>query len=655
MFKNTNTFPPLNNVYGDTTVPLSNSRPKRRLLLFFLVFPLLLATSEVYIFLQPAVYASKATVLTVAAPAIDDNVPNADPQHVNIQKQILLGQSLLEKTAEKLKRQPETAGITLDQLKVMLFADPVAETNLVQLSAEGEIPVTLQKIVNTWIDAYLDTRAGHVSANTNKATNTIRDEVSRLEQEVDVKRKQIDHFRIQHDISSVDSQDNQTHARLQGLNQSLNKALEDEIKAQAKLNTVRAALALGKAVVPENDSEILAEMTKRAQQLKEKANTIHSQYTADYIQLNPKLNLVTKELSDLERQIKDKVKMGATFALQEAENNYAAAQQAVNSIKEQMRAHKKETSEYTSQFGKFRALQEELVKLEELLQKTKQRLLEIEVKHRETSPQVDVVDWASLPIKPIRPHYLFQSLSALAASLAISLFVIWLREFLSRETETTVQTSPLVTLSGIHLYQEGLPHNKAPQTVLGMPQRSEQLSHNPVNFLPNAPTRALTSKELQKLFHVADQRTTEVLCLLLNGLSADEITQLTANSFNPKNQTIHLATRNATIAMNRLCRALLNDNTLKTWQIKPFTLEEVDGLLTCAAIDSRLHAPEQINSELIRFAYMVYLVKQGIKFSLLPKIFGSISSSRLLELGQFAPESSSASMEEINLDYPLTN
>jgi hypothetical protein len=51
---------------------------------------------------------------------------------------------------------------------------------------------------------------------------------------------------LQHDILSLESTDNEAHARLQGLNNSLNAALEEEAKAKAKLDAIRAAIAKAK-------------------------------------------------------------------------------------------------------------------------------------------------------------------------------------------------------------------------------------------------------------------------------------------------------------------------------------------------------------------------------------------------------------------------
>jgi polysaccharide biosynthesis transport protein len=644
MLRNANEYRIIDNTIGEPTIQNWRKRP-RRLLLFAIVFLPLLAVTQIFIFLQPAVYSSQATVSTVAPTGIDEVSAEKDTQHVVIQKQILISQPLLEQTVQYLKEQSPPTLLTVDNLKAMLSVEPVAETNLVQLVAEGGQPHVLQQAVNAWIAVYMKIRAHYISETTEKATAAINKEIALLDQQVEHDRKAVETFRLAHDILSEQSADNQAHARLQGLNQSLNLALDEEVKTRAKLDTVRSALAEGKAVVPDNDSQALADMMQRAQQLREKVAGFQSQFTPEYIQLNPKLHTVVEQLAELETKIGSKIKVGSRYAIQEADNNYAAARAAVKAIKLQMDEHKQKAAEYTSQFSKYQAMQEELLKLEELLQKTKQRLIEIAVKQRQQYPQVDVVDWASLPEKPIRPDYWLESAIAFAACLSLGLFVVWLVDYLYREQGT----QSAVTLSGIHLYHDG-----ADRSAFGLQDRRKKMVYDPVQLLQQDAPRELTQAEVWALFRAADQQTAGVLCLLLNGFSTEEIVALTVDDFDLEKSVIHIAARGRDIAMNRLTATLITADYLQTWP-KPheFNSQDIDSMLTCAAIDAHLAGPEHINTEIIRFSYMLYLVRQGIKLSDLAKVFGPIPPARLVELGRFSPEQAGIPIENIHLEFPL--
>ncbi len=409
--------------------------------LFLLVFLPLLLISETYIFLQPAIYESQALVLTTAATDIDQTHADADPEHVNIQKQVLLGQPVLEKTVEALKQQQNAPPPSVNELKALFQVKPVADTNLVQLAAEGKHPQFLQLALDTWIKTYQHIRANYITEITEKATANISAEVSRLEQQLHEKRREIETFRLENNIVSVESTDNEAHARLQGLNNSLNTALEEEAKAKAKLDAIRAAIAEGKAVVPDADSQSLAVLTEKAERLRERLEAQRNQYTDEYIEFHPTLRNLKNQLAELDQKISSKAQVGSTYALQEAENAYGAAHRTVLTIQKQMAEHKQKAADYTNQFAKHKAMQEELVKLEELFQQTKQRLIEIDVKQRQSNPQLDVVDWASLPDKPVKPDYGQEGSIAAIASLAIALLVVWLSDYLNKEpTLTTINS-----------------------------------------------------------------------------------------------------------------------------------------------------------------------------------------------------------------------
>lgn len=133
-----------------------------RLTVFTSAFLFFALISLSYVFLRPAVYSSYATLLTVPRTAVDQVSRDADIQHVAIQKQVLLGVELLTETASRLQQHANQSKdfphLTAAQIRGMLDVRPVADTNLVEMVAEGNNPDLLPTIINTWIDVYLGAR-----------------------------------------------------------------------------------------------------------------------------------------------------------------------------------------------------------------------------------------------------------------------------------------------------------------------------------------------------------------------------------------------------------------------------------------------------------------------------------------------------------------
>lgn len=610
----------------------------RRWIVFSLIFIPCILGSQIYIFMQPAIYQSVATVLTMAATDIDQASPEADLQHVSIQKQILLGAAILEKTAERLQQLPiNTKSWSEDELRNLFSVVPEPDTNLVQLHAEGPEPQLLQLAVNAWINSYLKIRSAFIAENTEKVTMELNDQLQRIDRQVVDKRNEIDQFRLNHDILSTESADNQAHARLQGLNASLNKALEEEVKAKAKFDTVLDAISRNQTVVPESDSQSMAVLIQQAEKLRDQLAAIEAQYTRDYIDLNPSLRRVREQLIDIEAKITEKASVGKNFARQEAENNYAAARQSVIAIKQQMLEHKKLAADYTSQFTEHQALQQELEKLETLQRDTKQRLVDIDVKQRQKYPQVDVVDWASLPDKPIRPNYLQESLLAFAASLALALLAVLIIDYLNRES---LQPAP-ISLGGIHLHHQ-------PQAMLDVSQYQPQMVYDPLQALSKDDVaREMTKPEVLALYQAAEPSIQAVINLLFNGLSLPEILSLNPDCLDSQLLMIMIPERRNLVMTQSVAKLCASGFSFSNW----LTAEEIETLLCCAAIDTGLHNPQQVNAETLRYTYMLYLVRQGIKLTDLTKIVGTLAPSQLMELGRFSPTQSSLPLELINLEY----
>ncbi len=615
------------------------NRLPKRLLVFLAVFLPLLLAAQSYIFLQPAVYRSEASVLTMAATAVDQTSPDPDLQHVSMQMQLLLGDAILKKTMERLQNHTEASKLSIADLHIMFAVTPITDTNLLKLTAEGTDPQLLQNAVNAWILAYQQTSANNMTQNSEKSRGSLQDELRRATQQINNKRQEIDLFRKQHDILSLDSTDNQAHARLQGLNESLNHALEEEVNAKAQMDSIHAAIRQGKPVIAESDSLSLAVLVEQAEKLRAKLAELRSKFTEDYILFNPNFRALPEQLAKLDAQITEQKQAAGNLAVATAEDNYAAAHQAVIDIQQQLREHKKTVVEYTSQFEKHQQLQQELDALEAMQQEAKQRLAEIDVKRRESTPQVEVVDAASLPGVPISPDYWQESALAFPACLLLGLLAVWIADYLQRENQPpTPETLPLAYLTPI--LRQALGEFNAPQT----------LSAHPVKSLEKQPAgRELSYAEISTLFTNADLQTQIIIALLLNGLSGAEILSLQSNSIDLDEYKLYIPL-NARKMRLTACSYSLIEHCHWT-QPDQSSLAELDALLGCAAIDAGLYMPEQINAENIRFSYCLFLIRQGIKLSDLPKIIGPVKPERLLQFGKFSPESAGLALEQIDIDY----
>jgi polysaccharide biosynthesis transport protein len=253
--------------------PIQEKAPwyqSRRFLVFILSLLISVTLSLAYVFSRPAIYLSYATLLTVAKTAIDQQSPQADIQHVAVQKQILLGSEILAETARRLQQmQGINSTLSVADIRQLLTVKAEAYTNLVEMTAEGPDPEILPLLINTWIDAYLSASKKEVVRSTDSATLSLRDELGNLSKNINAKRNALDQYRRKNNITSTGRDENEALARLKGLNDALNTATEEKVKAKARLDAIRKAINRGQAVIPKEDTRTLSLLEFRAQELRE--------------------------------------------------------------------------------------------------------------------------------------------------------------------------------------------------------------------------------------------------------------------------------------------------------------------------------------------------------------------------------------------------
>lgn len=624
-----------------------------RLTIFLVTFLVVLVISMGYVFSRPAIYQSYATLLTVPRTAIDQISREADIQHVTIQRQVLLGSELLTGTARKLQDTDSEypANLTPAAIRAMLDVRPVADTNLVEMIAEGAEPALLPVLINAWIDVYLAARAEEVANSTGTTKQAVQEELSGLNEKIEQKRMELAQFRQQYAIISTGREENEALARLKGLNDALNTASEEEVKAKSRLDAIRKAIEREETVVPQNDSRTLSTLEKRAQELREELEELDRQYTREFMALTPSLKVIPEKLAALEKEILTMRQKGQATVLTDAQQEYAAARQTASVIQQQLKDHRQQAAEFTSRFTEHDALKNDLEALEQLYRDTQDRLAQIETRHTGKYPYVDVIERAFLPLVPIKPDYQRDALIALMVSLFLGLAAVWLVRFLTREEQERIA----IHLSDVHMHdQENLPRPildalRAPQNVLAKKAQTIQaITQQPV-------VAALPDDQINKLFQAANVKEKQLLLLLLSGLSLNEITELQAGSFDlEQNYLIIQGDSPRKVPLHPVLKRLHSAHgySLTDSAGKNLNVADLQALLDCLQIDAGF-SPISL-SEKLRQTYILYLVRQGVRLSELGSVIGYVPPAELSAYGAYAPMGEKKPLAAINLIYPQT-
>ena len=154
--------------------------------------------------------------------------------------------------------------------------------------------------------------------------NAVQDELDGLLVRVEQARESLEQYRIDNHILSVERQENEVMSRLDGLNRALNTALEKEVNARAKLDTLRLAIQRGDKVVPKADSRSVAQLEGELEQLRARLRELSKRYTDDYIAKQAEYRAIPERIAELESRLVATYSQAQSTELRMAEQAHAA-------------------------------------------------------------------------------------------------------------------------------------------------------------------------------------------------------------------------------------------------------------------------------------------------------------------------------------------
>jgi uncharacterized protein involved in exopolysaccharide biosynthesis len=623
----------------------------RRWKVFFSVLLLSSAVGLAIVYGRDPIYRAAASILTVKPKAVDRRSEEADIEHVAIQGRLLLGEELLGRLAQRLAEEGDDNIAGLDQLRSILSVVPVPETNLLELRAEGEYPEQLQRTVNRWAESYEGFRAEEIEAATGRTTAELTDEQAQLQLKIEAARAELLSFREANDIVSLERDENRSLATLKGLNNSLNKAREALVEARARKMAIDEAIANGETVIPSEQKNDMTRMQLNVERTRAQVADLKQKYTQRYIDRDPVLKNLPGMLNEMERELARALELGKRTVKDEAQQDVATAEASVATLERELIEHQDKVQKFTERFKEFKAMEEGLAGLEELVNEKKTRLAQIQTQNLKKYPPIQVVEWARVPSRPIYPDYERDLMIALAAALGLALFVTWLVEYLSERSRPSHATPYL----GVRVYPDGRTQ------TLSAPQVHNQLNHDPAAAAPPAPAnlpilpRELAGAELKSLMAVADPLTAGYAALLLSGISPYELPLLHSACFDSSGDRIEVpgaSRREITIgqgAWRRLEPVLAEMAGSKM----ALPLPELDQRLVSCAREAQLADPGSINALSLWHSYVTYLVRQGIDASALAARAGAIPPDVHGTLMHFAPPGGNRPLSSIEFIHPI--
>ena len=376
----------------------------------------------------------------------------------------------------------------VDALQSTLVVEPVKETRLtvretrlIDITYRHTDPHLAAKIVNNIADTFVEENLEKKNNTSNATGSYLQKRIAELQSTIRTKEEELINYAKNHQILSLDANQNTVVERLVGLNKQLleaeneRKLAESAYKASLQPGAAEALAegGSGEKGVP-SASALSTDAELKLAELKQKRAELLVENTEKW----PAVKEIDKQIAVREKQISDNKSRATQIVTQNLATRYRQALAAEELLRKSYDQQRVDTLTQNEAAVNYRIIQQEIETNKTLLDGLLQRTKENDVVMAGTPNNIRVVDYAIAPKKPVSPkRTLMVGLSFLLA-LGCGVGLAFLVEYLDDSIRTTEDIEKFLHLPSVALI---------PQVGTGVPKRRLALApKNGVSLNGNA-------------------------------------------------------------------------------------------------------------------------------------------------------------------------
>jgi polysaccharide biosynthesis transport protein len=301
----------------------------------------------------------------------------------------------------------------VEMLQNRLTVKQINETRLIEVRFKHADPQVAAKVLNAISDTFVYSNLERKTETSDKAGDFLQKRIAELQTEIFSGEERLINYGKEHQILSLDANQNTVLDRLSGLNRQLLEAENERKIAEA---AYRASLAPGAAeALAEGQAKEAADAATKLMDLKQK----RAQLLVEYKEKYPEVQEIDQQIAVLEKQIKDSRNRATATLTTNLETRYRQAFGREQSLRSAFERQRGEMLTQNEAAVNYRIIQQEIETNKGLLDGLLQRAKENDVMMAGTPNNIHVVDYAPVPKSPVGPKRA-QSM-ALAALIALVL------------------------------------------------------------------------------------------------------------------------------------------------------------------------------------------------------------------------------------------
>ncbi len=319
------------------------------------------------------------------------------------------------------------------------------ETRLIALSFTHTDPQVAAKIANTIAETFVIQNLQKKTESNADTGTFLEQRIAGLQQQIREDEEKLVNYAKNHEIISLDANQNTVVERLAGLNKQLLEAENDRKTAESAFSAAQAPGAASALVESETKQSGVADSESKLAELRQK----RAQLLVDATEEAPEVKEVDQQIAELDKQLKDTRTRKTSTLLTNLETRYRQALAREEMLRKSFQQQRAETLTQNEAAINYRIIQQEIETYKTLLANLLQRAKENDVVMASKPNNISMVDYALAPDGPIGPNRMRGVFMAFVLSLAMGVGLALFLEYLDDTVHSTDDVERLLHLPAL--------------------------------------------------------------------------------------------------------------------------------------------------------------------------------------------------------------